>query len=252
MFEDTVDEPALAASEHQFELSWHGAALLQRKKGVHQAIQVLARFDDTDGQHEWRIADSNLLARPTQECLVSDGHEARFDAARDDGDGRRLNPEEHHQVVARIFGVGHDEIRPLHRSWHHPFQIHAQPFVGAIRTHQKSQVVHRKDAARMPQRGQDEVGRVVQVDWAAQPIGRQRQFGAVPRDRKPPLPDANLVARKVARQREFRHATTIGPGIDQAILVVVVDHMLTLISIKTSFIVYTLLSVNHYKKYGDI
>ena len=63
MLEDTVKQPALAAGQHQLQVRGYAAALLQHAERIHEAVQVLARFEDADGQDEGRVADAQVATR---------------------------------------------------------------------------------------------------------------------------------------------------------------------------------------------
>ena len=145
-----------------------------------------------------------------------------LDPSRHDGNRRGSRAEQDDQVVPRVLGVGDDEVGPPDRARYDLFQVAAQARVGAVRAHQKRQVVDRQDAARVAKRRQHEVRAVVDVDGSAEPVGRQGQLGPVPQNAEPALAKLDLAAREVVGVRKLRHAAAIRARVHQAVLVVLV------------------------------
>ena len=83
--------------------------------------------------------------------------------------------------------------------------------------------MHRENSASVLQRGQDKVGRVVQVDRSAEPVRRQRHLGAMPHDGQPAFADADLAPGKVARGWKLRRAAAVRARIDQPVVVDLVE-----------------------------
>jgi hypothetical protein len=209
-----VREPAPPPCHHQF--VWQRPPRLQNVERLDQPHQVLARLDDPDEKDvRRRLVQTDRVPQCRQPSRVVHWLEHWIDAAGHHRHPLRRHPQQHDDIVAGVLRVRHDEVRPLDRARHGPFEVGAQPSVGALGVQQEGQIVDRQDRAGGLHRRQHEVRRVEQIDRASQPVGRDRHLQAMPDDVRPALVEPQDASRDVRAVRIRWHPARIRVGVQQ-------------------------------------
>ena len=146
----------------------------QSGKRLDEPGQVLARFERSQAQDKGAIQPI-AGAHGGQRVRVGHAAEAGRDTGVDDADLIGRGVEQVDQVAAGVGRVGQDVVGAGDGAGHSAHQEGAQARLGRLRYTEESQVVDRDQGAATGQGREDEVGAVVDIGPAGQPVYGQRQ-----------------------------------------------------------------------------